>query len=112
VNDEEAAHDFKSTLKIENAPRLNSRRFRRDLTVQNRVKRQSIYYVPVPLVRYSPYPNVDFYYPQEFRPIPTANSLESRFDPNVQNNPWHPQNNRGSFHVPSNFYLPAKPGVK
>lgn len=118
ATDEDATHelvktgDVESPAKLGSARRVNSRKFKRDLTAQNRAKRQSIYYVPLPLVQHSPYPNVDFYYPQEFRAYPTVTSFRSRLDSNVENNPWHPQNNRGSFHAPSNFYLPAKPGVK
>lgn len=111
VTDEDATLELVNgdvLAKLDSRRRVNSRKFKRDLTSQERAKRQSIYYVPLPLLHYSPYPNVDFYYPQEFRAYPSFNSFQSRID----SNPWHPQNTPGKLHPPSNFYLPAKPGVK
>ncbi|CRK87014.1 CLUMA_CG000833, isoform A [Clunio marinus] len=103
-----------------NARRVNSRKFKRDVTSggksQDRVKRQSIYYVPVPLIHYSPYPNIDYFYPQTIPDYPAASSIQNRFIPdnvlkrNANLNPWHPQANTGKFHTPYNFYLPSKPG--
>lgn len=99
----------------DNVRRVNSRKFKRDLTGNSRQKRQSIYYYPLPLVHYSPYPNVNFYVPNDFPEYPAASSLQKRISSESYNNPnpWTPQNNPGNFHAPHNFYLPAlKPGVK
>lgn len=99
----------------DNVRRVNSRKFKRDLT--SRVKRQSIYFVPVPLTRYSPYPNVDFYLPNDFPAYPAASPLQSRsngYNYDQPNNPWTPQTNPGKFHTPYNTYLPpsSRPGIK
>jgi hypothetical protein len=114
VADEDATRELlkPENARVENEGRVNSRRFKRDLSAQIRPKRQSIYYVPYPLVHFAPRPNLDFYYPQEFAHF--APSIQSRFDNPIQNpNPWHPSNNPGKLHPPSNFYLPAnKPGHK
>lgn len=116
VTDEDSTHElvksFGGVMPAEhetsedNARRVNSRKFKRDLTDQSRAKRQSIYYVPLPYYHYSPYPNADFYFPQEFQPYPAASSLQSRYS---QVNPWSSPNNLPNFHRPGNFYLPAKP---
>lgn len=92
----------------DNARRVNSRKFKRDLTSQSRARRQSIYYVPIPLVHYSPYPNVNFYYPHHFQEYPAASSIQSSYS----SHPWLPQNNPGRFHAPNNFYLPPRPSTK
>lgn len=122
VTDEDSTHELVKSLDDsvyskeheavrDNVRRVNSRKFKRDLKAQNRVKRQSIYFVPVPLVRYHPFPNVDFYAPHNF-PAPSPITFQSRFDSN-QANPWLPQNNPGKLHAPHNFYLPAAfPGIK
>lgn len=119
VTDEDATHELVKSVgdvmsseherPADNGRRVNSRKFKRDLS---RPKRQSIFYVPVPLVRYSPYPNADFYYPQDFhrfQPYPAASSVQNRFSDVRPNhpNPWSPQYNPGKFHAPNNFYLPA-----
>lgn len=115
VTDEDATRELVNgdvLAKLGNVRRVNSRKFKRDLTAQHRAKRQSIYYVPVPLYHYNPYPNVDFYFPEEFRALSTDNSYQSRPDPAL-NNPWLPQNNPGRFYKPNNFYLPpSRPGQK
>lgn len=115
VTDEDVTHELVKTFadvmssehekSADNGLRINSRKFKRDLS---RTKRQSIYYVPVPLVHYSPYPNADFYYPQayqRFQPYPAASSFQNRISDSP--NPWSPQYNTGKFHAPNNFYLPA-----
>lgn len=112
VADEDATRELLKleNARVENPRRVNSRRFRRDLLAHHREKRQSIYYVPYPLVHVPYSPNVDFYFPQEYRYFaPPQQSIHTRFD---NPNPWHPSNNPGKLHPPSNFYLPAKPGKK
>lgn len=125
VTDEDAAHelvksygDVMSTehkVAGDNVRRVNSRKFKRDLTSQSRPRRQNLYYAPIPLVHYAIHPNVDFFVPQDFSHHPAASNIQSRFTSYNQpnNNPWTLQNNQGKFHAPSNFYLPAaKPGHK
>jgi hypothetical protein len=98
-------HDFHEN----NERRVNSRKFKRDLTSQSRQKRQGFFIYPLPLVHYSPYQYLNFYFPDD---IPLASSIQSRFDAPPNNNPWHPANNpKMKFHPPSNFYLPAMPGL-
>lgn len=123
VTDEDATHELvNSSVDIlateheaskENVRRVNSRKFKRDLTSQSRPKRQHFYYVPVPLVHYSPHPNFDFYFPQDMQPA-ASTAFQSRFgedsfirNPRPNPNPWHPQNNPGKLHPPYNTYLPA-----
>ena len=99
----------------DNVKRVNSRKFKRDLTSNSRQKRQSIYYYPLPLVHYSPYPNVNFYVPKDFPEHPAVSPTQNRLSSESYNNPnpWNPQSNPGKLHVPYNFYLPAvRPGVK
>ena len=111
VADEDATRELLKPANARLDRRVNSRRFKRDLSAQNhRQKRQSIYLVPYPLNHYTPYPNVDFYYPQDYRHLSPATSFQSRFD---SPNPWLPENNPGKLHPPGNFYLPpSKPGKK
>lgn len=100
----------------DNGRRVNSRKFKRDL--QRRAKRQSIFYVPVPLTRHSPYPNVDFFFTHNFPAYsyPVASSLQSRVSgsntADINPNPWSAQSNPGKFRPPYNFYLPARPSNK
>lgn len=121
VTDEDSTHELVALLDKDvysktheavrdNGRRVNSRKFKRDLASQERAKRQSIYFVPVPLVHYNPYPNVNFYAPPNFPELPSTN-IQSNFDRN-QANPWQPQNNPAKLHAPYNFYLPAAlPGI-
>lgn len=93
--------------------RVNSRKFKRDLSRQERTRRQSIYFLhPIPLYHYSPFPHADFFSTFHHPEIPAASSIQSRFDyapPN--NNPWNPQNNPGiKLHRPYNGYLPPSSG--
>jgi hypothetical protein len=101
--------------------RVNSRKFKRDLSSQSRPKRQSIYYyVPLPIAyssnRFSSHPYTDFVFPgpMNYEPIPAAStqfqSRSSFISP--PSNPWHPRNG-GKFAPPGNFYLPPSvPGIK
>lgn len=124
VTDEDVTHELVKSLEEVaskeheivggNVRRVNSRKFKRDLTSRDRAKRQSIYYVPVPLRRYTPYPNVDFFFPHDFPAYPAASSYHNQLY--LPPNPWTPQNNPGNFHAPYNYYLPAispnRPGTK
>lgn len=126
VTDEDATHELAKSFEDaavkqdavhHNARRVNSRKFKRDLTRQGRVERQSIYYVPVPLNHYSPHPNIDFYFTPDFPVLHASPPLQSRFtgvsnSANYiqSNNPWSQPNRFPKVYPPYNFYLPAKPG--
>lgn len=124
TTDEDSTHELEKSINEfmsrehesegDNVRRVNSRKFKRDL--RSRVKRQSIYFVPVPLNHYSPYPHVDFFYPNDFPVYPSGSPLQSRFKGytyDQPNNPWTPQTNPGKFHTPYNTYLPpSRPGIK
>lgn len=85
VTDEDVTHELdKDAVSPEhkiadenNARRVNSRRFRRDLSNESRRRRQSIIYVP--LVHYRPYSHVDFYFPQNFHSDPMPSPFQTRY---------------------------------
>lgn len=123
TNEDSSKELFKSYDRLKSAVQeseevgpIKNQKFKRDLTSHNsRQRRQSIYYYPLPLIHYSPYPNVNFYVPNDLLEYPAASPTQSRFSTETSHNPnpWNPQNNSGKFHPPHNHYLPAlRPGVK
>lgn len=97
--------DSKSTDDVKNIPfkRINSRKFKRDLTSQ-RDKRQSNYqlqYSPVPLQYFYQQPIVTYYVPQT---IEIPSSYQSQQFLRTNTNQWTDQQQK--LHAPGNFYLP------
>lgn len=122
VTDEDATRELEKSFEDaspkhetvqQNARRVNSRKFKRDLTAQSRDRRQSIHYVP--LYQYSPNSNVDFYHQPDIPGFPSSYPVapQSRFGENTNYdrkiNTWSSQN-PSKVYPPGNFYLPSKPG--
>lgn len=114
---EKTSHGDYQSAELSPIKRINSRRFRRDVTHGTRKRRQSNYqliYVPLHHVS-SSRPNVDFFFPADFDfiPIDTRNSFQysvpNPYPYNILkatygNNPW---TRPGKLYPPGNTYLPA-----